>query len=302
MGEIMSDFTMRDESTGTATVRDDETTDFNSESADVQNTLAESFDARETDPIIDAPTGIDTIEMPAMEEGTSDWESETPEPVTALSASADTATGNDESSSFHMSDIKQSASDAASQAKAQASQVISQAKDAAGQALTQAKDQLRTRLGDQKDRAADSLGTLTSTVHQVGGTFRDNNLPQVAVAADSLADQVDRVSGYLKNSDIDDLARDAEKFARENPAIVIAGALVLGLMIGRFLRSSGRNSSTALTVNGDRGLLPASSTNGNFSTSPTRLAGPSSDEFAVGHKPLTANGYVPGGVLGGAPA
>jgi len=300
----MSDFKMRDESAGTATVRDDETNTFTSEPADVENALADSFDQREADPLNDAPTGIDTIEMPAMAEGTSDWEAEKPEPEnTAMTATAGNtdAASSDGTSSFHLSDIKQSASDAATSAKAQAGQMLGQAKDAAGQALTQAKDQIRTRLGEQKDRAADSLGTLTGTVHNVGGTLRDNNLPQVAGAVDSLADQVDRVSGYLKNSDIDDLARDAEKFARENPAIVIAGALVIGLMIGRFFRSSGRSGDTALTVNGSRALLPSSSSNEGFGTAPNRASG-GSDDFASGQKPLTANGYVPGGILGGAPA
>lgn len=297
----MSDFTMRDESTGTASVRDDETTTLSDEPANVENELADSFNETETDPLSNAPTGLDNAEMPAMTNGTSDWESETPESTTAMSASmsASADTGNEEPSSFHTSDIRDAASDMAAQAKTQAGQMIGQAKDVAGQALNQAKDQIRTRLGDQKNRAADSLGTLTNTVHQVGNTFRDNNLPQVAGAADSLADQVDRVSGYLKNADIDDLARDAERFARENPAIVIAGALVLGLVIGRFFRSSSR--STALTVSGTRALAPVSNNDGAFATASNRPSD-SNGDFANGHKPYHANGYVPGGVLGGAPA
>lgn len=227
---------------------------------------------------------------------------------------ANNANGTGEpSGSIHLSDLKQSAVDAAASAKTQTAQALGQAKESAGQALTQARDEIKNRLGQSKDRAADGLNGLTQSVHAVSDTLRQNNLTPVAEVTDTLAGQVDRISGYLKNSDVDTLTRDAEAFARENPAIVIGGALLIGIAIGRFLRSSGRSaaaagatpasapapyagatdSSEALVVAGDMDA---------FGNTGGRQDIDGDDSIEGGEKPLHAGGYVIGGVLGGAPA
>jgi hypothetical protein len=202
------------------------------------------------------------------------------------------------------SELKEGASHAVDQAKEKTSQVVTQVKETAGQAVDQAKEQVVSQLSQQKDRAAETLTNLTTSVHQVGDTFRQNNLPQVAEYAESLAGQVDRVGTYLRNNDVDVLARDAERFARENAAAVLIGSFIIGLTLGRFLRASSRN----MAYNGERNaLVPVQRMDqyGNVSGD-TRMQGRQDinrdDTINTGDKPLSAHGYVPGGVVGGAPA
>ena len=197
---------------------------------------------------------------------------------------------------FHLpavNDIKQQVGDTATQA-------ISQAKDSAGQALGVARKQVTDQLTTQKNRAADSLGGIKTSFQQIGDTFATNGVPVVGDYAHSLSDQVDKVAGYLRDSDLETLGRDAQAFARQNPAVVIGGAFLVGIALARFFKSSETNvQSTA--------LVPVSTSTAAFNptnvTPPTERQDVDLDEaFTPGVHPITGNGYVSGGVLGGAPA
>jgi hypothetical protein len=59
----------------------------------------------------------------------------------------------------------------------------------------------------------------------------------------SAADQVDRLSHYLRSTDLRQMAEGVERFARRQPAIFIGGAFALGLLGARFLKSSRPQSS-----------------------------------------------------------
>lgn len=297
----MSDFSVRDETIGTTTFPEEESTGILNDSEDVESAFSRPFNETESDPLAMASTGLDQLKSPSMMSSTTEAMSDgigSYAPPTALTTTNAASNGSTNGTSeLHLSDIKQSASDAATQAKQQAGQMIGQAKDAAGQALAQARDQVKSQLGQQKDRAAGSLNGLTHSAHEVGDTLRRNNLPQAADATEALAGHVDRIADYLKSSEIDDLARDAERFARENPAVVLAGALVVGVLIGRFFRASSR---TTTATNGSTPMLTDSrNSNGYGMARQDRF---DDESIARGQKPLTANGYVPGGILGGAPA
>jgi hypothetical protein len=56
--------------------------------------------------------------------------------------------------------------------------------------------------------------------------------------AERLADQMDRLSDYLRDRDIDRLVGDAEDFARNRPEIFLSASFLAGLMAARFLRAS----------------------------------------------------------------
>lgn len=212
-----------------------------------------------------------------------------------------------------MDNLKASASQAMTQAKDSASQAMSQAKESAGQAFAQAKtqiaDQIKSRVEDQKGKAASSLDGLHASVQDFSQTFRQNNLPQLAEYTDSLNGQIDKASDYLKNADMDTMVQDASKFARENAPYFLAGAFLLGIAVGRFMRSS--NKGIAYT--GERNaLVPVNQSNintngtvrdiakGSDAQLPNRQDIDSDDAF--GEKPMHAADYVPGGILGGAPA
>ncbi|MCW5854189.1 MAG: hypothetical protein KIT87_29240 [Anaerolineae bacterium] len=133
---------------------------------------------------------------------------------------------------------KNVAGQAVDQAKSTASDVVDQAKSTAGQVVDQAKDVATTKISDQKEQAADSLGAVADTLRQTTQQLRGQNLGPLVGVADSAATQLEDLSRYLRDSNVDDLVRDVEGFARRQPVLFLSGAFALGLLAARFLKSS----------------------------------------------------------------
>ena len=133
---------------------------------------------------------------------------------------------------------KNAAGQAVDQAKSTASDVVDQAKATTGQVVDQAKDVATTKISDQKEQAADSLGAVADTLRQTTQQLRGQNLGPLVGVADSAATQLEDLSRYLRDSNVDDLVRDVEGFARRQPVLFLSGAFALGLLAARFLKSS----------------------------------------------------------------
>jgi hypothetical protein len=52
------------------------------------------------------------------------------------------------------------------------------------------------------------------------------------------ADQVDRLTNYLKSHDVREMVDRLERLARKQPGLFVGGAFVTGLLLARFLKSS----------------------------------------------------------------
>lgn len=193
--------------------------------------------------------------------------------------------------------IKQQVSDTASQVisqvKLSAGQAIDQSKQSASQAVETAKQQVMQQLTTQKGRAADAIGNFKAPISEISQTFTNHGQPQLSSLSDSLAGQIGQVSDYLRASDFDVITRDAQAFAKQNPALVIGGAFVLGILAARFFKSS-----AASAVQTDP-LLPLVQPQ-YARTGPTGNLDNFEDTAIPDRAPLTAHGYVDGGVLGGA--
>jgi len=128
------------------------------------------------------------------------------------------------------------------QVKETAGQLADQAQEKASQVADQARGVVASRLSDQKGRAAESLGGVAGALRQTSQSLRDQDQVGVTDYVDSAANQLERISGYLQNTDIGDLVDDVERFARRQPSVFLGGAFVLGLVAARFLKSSSRSS------------------------------------------------------------
>lgn len=143
------------------------------------------------------------------------------------------------------------------QMKDTAQQALTQTKQATGQAIDKAKDTVLSQISTQKDRAADTLGGFTQALHQTGQQLRQSGQGVFGDYADSLAGQVDRAVSFLRENDVDDLARQAEDFARNQPALFIGGAFVLGVALARFLKSSAQPQQQFATASNMAAMNPA---------------------------------------------
>jgi hypothetical protein len=119
-----------------------------------------------------------------------------------------------------------------------AREVTNEAREQVSQVGRQATEEVKSTLATQKENAANELHGVAQALRQTSMQLRDNEQGMVADYSNRMAEQVDRLSNYLVERDIDDLRRDAEDFARRRPEIFIGGAFTLGLLAARFLKSS----------------------------------------------------------------
>lgn len=174
---------------------------------------------------------------------------ETKETTTNKTEAPDTKTDGKKASADQKPTDKDNGADQ-NQAKEATHKPTGDAESTAAGLVGQAKDKATSLLDTQKTSLAAGIGTVADSIRQIGENLRgDNEDNQIAgVAAkygNSLAEQVENVSHYVENKNFKELARDLEQFARRNPGLFAGGALVLGILTARFLKSSdsGRTQS-----------------------------------------------------------
>jgi sirohydrochlorin ferrochelatase len=125
-------------------------------------------------------------------------------------------------------------------AREQIREVKDQVVDQAKTTFQQAKERASSSLGESKGQFAGQIGAVADALRRTTEHLRAEDQPRIAGLTDSLARQMDQVSNYLRNKDAAAMRSDLESLARRQPAIAIGGAVVLGLIGARFLRSSER--------------------------------------------------------------
>lgn len=145
-------------------------------------------------------------------------------------------------------ELKKKVGDAVTGDKEAAKEVMSQAKDKAGQAVGRAyekvSDQAVSKIDEQKSQLAQGLSTVADNLRQVDKNLQnaDQATPFVNVTGkytNSLAGQIEQVADYLDKKDLGDMAHDVQDFARRNPVVFLGGAFAAGILLARFLKSSG---------------------------------------------------------------
>jgi len=137
---------------------------------------------------------------------------------------------------------KDQARNLASDAKDQAKDLAGQAKDQAKEVANQARDHVQSLVGEQKNQAADRLGSLAEALREAGRKLNEGQQAgEFGQYADRAAQQLERLSGYLRDHELRDFVRDTETFARRRPEVFLGGTLIAGLMLARFLKASSPN-------------------------------------------------------------
>lgn len=125
------------------------------------------------------------------------------------------------------------------QAKEQVRHLADEARRETSKVAGQAGDYVSGLVSRQKDQAADRLGGVAGAIRDVGNRLQEQDqaagVGQYAMRA---ADQVDRLSRYLRDRDLNTFFRDTETFARRHPDVFLGGTFLAGLLLARFLKSS----------------------------------------------------------------
>lgn len=115
-----------------------------------------------------------------------------------------------------------------------ASDITGQVKEKATALAGKARDTAE----EQKDYGAEQLGGLARAVHGAASELEER-MPQAARYVHQAADRLEDFSSSLRDRSLDDVFHQVKAFARERPAVVFGGALLIGLIATRFLKASG---------------------------------------------------------------
>jgi ElaB/YqjD/DUF883 family membrane-anchored ribosome-binding protein len=138
--------------------------------------------------------------------------------------------------------VKNTASVAQDEAKQVASDVREQARGLLTETRTQVEDQSRT----QRDRLVETMRTfsddLDGMAEQRGGLASD--------AAREVANRVRSFGQQLDGREPTELLDDLRSFARRRPGMFLAGSVIAGVVVGRFLRGSREAARTDSQTSG----------------------------------------------------
>ena len=105
--------------------------------------------------------------------------------------------------------------------------------------LNQTKESARAIAGDQQRAAAGGLAEFASALRKAARETGDGGQrSQVGRFAESAADGLERLSGSLREKDLNRLVGDLESFARSQPVAFFGAAVAAGFLAVRFLKAT----------------------------------------------------------------
>jgi hypothetical protein len=176
------------------------------------------------------------------------------------------------------------------QAKEQTQRVLEQTQQKAGQAIDQARTQVVSQLESQKDRATGSMESVALALRQTGQHLQEQDQAALSGYAESAAEALERFSGYMSQRDVNQMIGEVESFARRQPMLFLGSTFALGLLAGRFLKSSSPDHGS-MAGQGSAALYPS----GNYRTDTREFANPIGVAGATG---AASGGMGPAGAIG----
>lgn len=149
---------------------------------------------------------------------------------------------------------KQQTGEAADKAKQKAGEVTQEAKNRAGEVkdkiMAQAQE-AKTRVQAEaekgfeqgKSRVVSQVSSVAQAFRKTSEQLREEDQGDLAGYTERIAEQVEKMSGYLEGKGLRGAMDDLETLARQRPGLFVGGALVVGLVAARFLRSSSPDGS-----------------------------------------------------------
>lgn len=131
------------------------------------------------------------------------------------------------------------------QVKQQTHQVVEQGQQMAGHLAERTGQQIIAQLSNQKERCATTLMGIANALMQTSNHMRDQGQEPISQYGDQVAERLSQLSGYLRQKDVGEFIEETKSFARSQPGLFLGGAIFLGLLAGRFLKSSGRSMGPA---------------------------------------------------------
>ncbi len=171
------------------------------------------------------------------------------------------------------------------QAKQRTQRLAQQARQQAGQLASRGSEQVKSQLENQKHQASQRMVPIQSALREAAHQLRNQGQGSTAQHVDRAGDQVERFSGYLRGTNVDQIMDEVRGYARRRPAIFLGAAAALGFFATRFLKSSSQEGGSA----GDGFDTTPTATTYGTGGSPTALPppGPVEGESLTAGRPPT---------------
>ena len=149
-----------------------------------------------------------------------------------------------------------------------ANDILDKAKETASGTYDAVSTKATEKIEARKGELSSGLKTLADTFRKTGTDLEstEQTTPLTDVAArytGTAARQIENIANYFERKDLKAMMRDAEGFARRNPAIFLGAAFGLGMLAARFLKSSPNNGRGTIETRGINADLPTGLSSGN---------------------------------------
>jgi hypothetical protein len=105
------------------------------------------------------------------------------------------------------------------------------------------KEDGRRTIEQRKRSAADRVEGIAQAIERTGAQFSETE-PTLADVVNRLAGTVGNLATRLREGSIDDLVQDTRALAHRNPGLFIAGGVVAGFLLARFVKASSHRAPT----------------------------------------------------------
>jgi len=117
-------------------------------------------------------------------------------------------------------------------------EVAESARQAAEDLASRARHAAEEQLNGAKQKVADSIGRVADALRATGDQLHSREAEAVGGYVDQTVERLDAASGYLQSRSLSEMLTDVEGLARRQPALFLAGGFLLGLIGGRFFKST----------------------------------------------------------------
>ncbi|WP_241666746.1 hypothetical protein [Stutzerimonas nosocomialis] len=138
--------------------------------------------------------------------------------------------------------FSQTRSDVHTGSSSTGSQASEPLKEKAHQVADQAKSQGREQFEQFRGTAADQLEKVAQSAKAAASELEHQDSTGLSHYVSDMAQSMVRFADDLRGKSADDLLRDVNTLARNNPALFIAGSIALGFGLTRFAKASGHRS------------------------------------------------------------
>jgi hypothetical protein len=155
-----------------------------------------------------------------------------------------------------------------SSAKTEISNVISEGKQSATEALHDARDDIKTKADEYVTEAKEAIAekaegaqqNISANMAAFGGAMRvasehlaNNDQRAASKFVLEAASGIERLSSSLKDKPFEEVLEEIRSFGRQNSGALIAGSVLAGLALGRFVKTSapGKISAEGGTVSSE---------------------------------------------------